>query len=215
MPGTYWGQQPNPSAPIWQAQQGQAAPNGNPNPGRDPYRPFNQPELPPVRTEQFAPPRNNATMWVALASILFITILVAVSALVRSDSPGPTPVPTPIASKRSSPQSDSGNGIPFESSGSKGYWQIDKSSWDGETLTVTMTLRVDEGTLNYAFYAYNNNGASVVDPRYPSSGGFRPGTMKAGQSNSGTVQFVLHKADTTVILATGSGRQIAGLLVKP
>ena len=188
--------------------------------GRDPHQPFGQQQPPSVVPEQVAPSGGRRLWWlfgVALAVIALVLYLPSQFNPGRSTS---TPTPT----KASVPQSTTtqagttqanANGIPFESGSAKGYWQIDSSRWDSSGLTVVMTVRVDEGNLDFSFFSFDNTASEAYDPYYPATGALRPGVLRAGQKASGTMQFRVKQGPTTIILANGQGRQITALMVKP
>lgn len=181
---------------------------------RDPRQPFNQAAQPSVRVEQFAPQPQPRWGWIVALVVVLIAAIVIIPMQFRTPSPTPTRTPQPQASTPATP-AVAVNGIPFESGGATGFWQIDKAEWAADAVTVHMTIRVDAGTLSYSFFSFDNTASSVYDPDYSAPGSLRPGLVAAGSSASGTVRFDVKPGPITVILATSAGRQITALLIKP
>ncbi|QLQ16063.1 MAG: hypothetical protein HZY73_10870 [Micropruina sp.] len=78
-----------------------------------------------------------------------------------------------------------------------------------------MRITADNGPLTYAFLAFSNQGADVVDAEAgPDQPALLRGTLRDDQTVQGWVYFVTPKADTTVILTTMGGKQMSALVVK-
>ncbi|MDO4783572.1 MAG: hypothetical protein Q3997_00560 [Propionibacteriaceae bacterium] len=207
-----WGQ----PQPGWNPP-GQPAPDTSGSAGRDPYRPFNEPDLPRVYAEQFAPRRNRGFLGLVAAAVLLIGIVLFVA---TQGLPGSQPTPAPTRIRTAAPSFSPGStglGLPFESRDGSGYWQVDSSQWEGSTLRVTVTIRVDEGVLDYDLFAFGNAEAQLLKPEYTSSAEMLyPGTIRAGGSETGTVSFTIDPMPVTLVLADANSRKsISALRINP
>lgn len=212
-PSGQQGQWRDPRVPFGSPDQHQATQfAGGLDPARDPRQSFAQAPPPQISAQDFAPRRSTSLVWFFVMVVVVIAGLVLATRLSGSD-------PSGTGSTRSSaaPQDvPSGvNGIPWETSGAKGFWQIDKAIFEADGVRVKMTIRVDEGSLSYDWFAFDNSGSGVVDPEYVDKDALRPGTVDAGNSATGWVKFETRSTPTTVIMTNGFGRQITGLTVKP
>lgn len=207
-----WGQ----PRPGWNPP-GQPSPGASDPEGRDPYRPFNEPDLPRVYAEQFAPRRNRGVLGLIAAAIPLIGIVLLVATQGTTvTQPSPSPTRTRTAAPSFSPGSTS-TALPFEFRDGSGHWQVDSSRWEGSTLYVTLTIRVDKGVLDYDLFAFDNGKAQMLEPEYTSSADMLyPGTIRAGGSETGTVRFQVEPMPVTLVLADAASRKsISALRINP
>ena len=78
-----------------------------------------------------------------------------------------------------------------------------------------MRIHSDKGPITFSFMAFSNTSTEVVTPTSsPLSPDIRTGTASPAQPVAGYVFFPMARGDATIILASGSGRQMSALPVK-
>lgn len=169
--------------------------------GRDPRTPFGQqPQQPPANAELLPPKRPKSTLIVLLAVALVGVVVVALQFL-GGGGPTPSASPSPVASATAAPSPErTGNWIPFEGNGN-GSFEIVSYQWSGDTLTARIKVEVTEGEYGFSIFAFSNESRADYSPEDPY--GF---TVRAGQPYEADVVFHMPNADSTIVLATPSGR---------
>lgn len=178
--------------------------------GRDPRTPFGQqpPQAQQPSYQDLEPPRRpNSTLWVVLGSVLLVAAIVLGMMFLAGGDPEPVASPSPTAapSSQAAPQR-TGTSIPFEGNGN-GTFEIVSSHWSGNTLTARIRVEVDDGEYGFSVFAFANASRVSYDPVDPA--GF---TVRAGQPYEADVVFEMPNADSTIVLATASGRSALNAL---
>lgn len=215
-PSPQWAPPGAPQPQRWE-QPGQG-PTPNQPEGRDPYRPFNEPDLPRVNAEQFAPSPNRNLTGVVIAAIALVGIVVfAVTQGANLTQPSATPAKTRTANPSLSPGAGHAEGLSIEFPNGSGRWSVKSSRWEGSTLRVTFTISVDEGVLDYTLFAFENSTAQIIEPDHDSSGDAPyPRSISAGKSETRTLIFHVAPKPITLVLANESGRKsISALRINP
>jgi len=160
--------------------------------------------------------RANAPLIGVIASLAGLALLVTI-VTVGNRWPDSTSTSTPNASDTQSfvpgyTPSPGWQGIEFTASVSQasGYWQVSPPDWVGDTVTVTMTLTVEKGTMRFGFFALDNQDTNYYEP---TSGTMATGSVKAGDSETGTIVLEMPRGDFTLYLATATGRQVTALII--
>ncbi|MFZ1412832.1 MAG: hypothetical protein WAS07_15385 [Micropruina sp.] len=205
-PGNY----PAPQAPVpWRPQLPTPA-----DERPDPTRALGQQQPASVHIDAFAAPKNHTPLLVTIAALVALA-LVIVGGIVINAQPRPAPTVSATPTRVSSP--DNLPGLPFTSPDGRvsGRWEVLSSRWDSEGVTVQVRVHAVDGTVTYSFMAFANQGATVHDPVPGSS---RPelgtGQIAEGDTAIGYLYFEVPREDMTLILATGTGRQMSALVVK-
>ena len=170
--------------------------------GRNPHTPFGQQPQPAPSYQDLEPPRRpNSTLWIVLGAVAVIAAVVLGMLFLGGGQgdPGPTASATADPTAVPSPER-TGNYIPFEGNGD-GTFEIVSYRWSGDTLTARIRVEVSEGEYGFAVFAFANETRAAYDPVDPY--GF---TVRAGQPYEGEVVFHMPNADSTIVLATPSGR---------
>lgn len=202
-----WGAQPwNPTPPQAQPVQ----PPAHPPSGFDPTRALGEAPPQSVSINQFAPPPNRAPVIATVAALIILVLVLAVGTYLRSQPAAPAP--SPSASQTAS----AGPGQPFTTpTGQSGRWQILDQQWTDEGLQLQLRIHSDSGSITFSFLAFANATTQVVEPTASSlTPDIRIGTATPARPVTGYVFFPLPREDATIILATGSGRQMSALPVK-
>ena len=215
-PSQQWTPPGLPQQQHWEQPGQQPAPNRPA--GRDPYRPFNEPDLPRINAEQFAPSPNRNLTGLVIAAIALVGIVIfAVTQGVNLTQPSATPTRTRTANPSLTPGASQAEGLPVEFPNGSGRWSVKSSRWEGSTLRVTFTISVDEGVLDYTLFAFENSTAQIIEPDHDSSGDAPyPGSVSAGKSETRTVIFHVAPKPVTLVLANENGRKsISALRINP
>jgi len=199
MSNPQWPQNNSPWAsqdPNWRPTQFQDAQ------GRNPHTPFGQqPPVPPSYQDLEPPRRPSSTLWIVAAVVAVIAVVVLGVVFLGGDPSGPDPTTSPSATSTAQPSPErTGNFIPFEGNGD-GVFEIVNYTWSGDTLTARIRVEVDEGEYGFTVFAFANETRAAYDPVDPY--GF---TVRGGQPYEGEVVFHMPNADSTIVLATPSGR---------
>lgn len=207
-----WGAQPwNPSAPPPRpGQQPAPLPYAPPPSGFDPTRAMGEAPPQPVSINQFSPPPNRTPVIATIAALVILVLVIAVGTYLRAQPAAPTPSPSV------SQTASAGPGHPFTTpTGQGGRWQILDEQWTDEGLQLQLRIHSDSGSISFSFLAFANATTQVVEPTAGSmTPDIRNGTATPAQPVTGYVFFPLPREDATIILATGSGRQMSALPVK-
>lgn len=182
---------------------------GSPS-GFDPTRAMGEAPPTPVSINQFAPPPNRTPLLVTLVALLALVLVIGGGIYLRSQRTQAAPSPSPSSSAVTGP------GQPFETStGQKGRWEILDHTWTDEGLQLHLRVYADTSAISFTFLAFANASTQVVDPSTsPKAPDLRTGTVKATESVTGYVFFPMPHEDATIILASGTGRQMSALPVK-
>lgn len=195
--------------------------------GGDPDQPHLQPKAPQQVAAQQTTPRagvgdfvprkiengpkieryRRSRVWTII--IPLAAIAVALGLLYFGTRPAPVdskPQQTPSSYRPASPTR---TGLPaevqFTNGRVSGTFAISSSSWTGNTLSVRVSITLDQGSLNYSFMALDVTTGDISRPISRNSNGeLRAGRLQAGQSISGTVKFVKDRNDTQVALSEGN-----------
>ncbi|MFT3889774.1 MAG: hypothetical protein QM713_16645 [Arachnia sp.] len=171
--------------------------------GRDPRQPFGQPSAPQpgYGYEDLGPPkRPNRSLWIVLAAVVVIAgLILGMQFLGAPGTADPTPSAAATTTAAPSP-TRTGNFIPFEGNGD-GIFEIVSSTWTDEGLTVKVRVEVDHGEYGFSLFAFTNETRESFDPVGPPAF-----TVAAGTPYETDVTFLMPKADSTIVLATTSGR---------
>lgn len=183
--------------------------NGGPS-GFDPTRALGEAPPTPVSINEFAPPPNRTPLLITLVALLTLVLVIGGGIYLRSRAEQVTPSPSPTSTVAAGP------GQPFETStGQRGRWEILEHTWTDEGLQLHVRVYADTAAISFSFLAFANQSTQVVDPTTsPQSPDIRTGTAKATQSVTGYVFFPMPHEDATIILASGTGRQMSALPVK-
>ncbi len=211
--GQYPGQRQYPQQPGGQQQQppGQPQQPGGPAPGFDPTRRLG--EAPPrsVSIDEFRPPTNRTPLLITIAALVTLALVVLGGLYIRNQPIQPTPSPSP------SQTTPAGPGQPFTTPNGQqnGRWEILDQQWTDEGLQLQLRIHSDKGPITFSFMAFTNASTQIVEPTSsPNSPDIRTGTASAARPVTGYVFFPMTRGDATIILATGSGRQMSALPVK-
>jgi len=167
----------------------------------------------PVTAQRY---RSNAPVIGALVAVivlaLAVTLVWAGNRVQQANNSPTTPSETTPETPSFTP-SPNWQGIEFTATsyGASGYWQAGPPDWQDDIVTVPITLSVDKNTLRFSFFALDNN---LSNNLYDSIGGtMETGSVKEGQSQTGTVMFEIPRGDFTLYLATAGGAQITALII--
>ncbi|MCL2782515.1 MAG: hypothetical protein FWD80_00855 [Propionibacteriaceae bacterium] len=195
-----------------QRYQSQPSPNVPPEPtaGVASSQTFSPQTITPQRYRSHAP----------LLGILIAVVVVALAAaLVWVGTRPPSAVPSSSSTQNSSVEpaptytpSPNWQGIEFSAPSyqATGYWQVSPPLWDGDTVTVSTTVAVDQGTMRFTFFALDNQASDLYTP---DSGTMQAGSVQPGGSQTGTLTMTIPRGDFTLYLATARGTQVAALVV--
>lgn len=170
--------------------------------GRDPRAPFGQQPTPPPSYQDLEPPkRPSSSLWIVLGAVALVAAIIGGMLLLGGGDPEATASPTPTAQSSVAPSPErTGNWIPFEGNGN-GTFEIVSYSWEGDVLTAKIRVEVQDGEYGFSLFAFANGTRASYDPDDPS--GF---TVRSGTPYEGEVTFHMPNADSTIVLATPSGR---------
>ncbi len=212
-----WGAQPGNGYP----QQPYTPPQHNPRqpagpqpgtPGFDPTRALGEAPPQSVSIDQFKPPSPNRTpLLVTIVALVALVLVISTGIYLRSQPAAPSP------SASTSQSVPAGPGQPFDTPNGlqKGRWEILEQKWTDEGLQLHLRIYSDTGPITFSFLAFANASTEVVDPTSSSmSPDIRTGTASPAAPVTGYVFFPMAREDATIILATGSGRQMSALVVK-
>lgn len=172
--------------------------------GRDPRAPFGQAPTPdPGGYQDLEPPRRpNPTLFIVLGAIVLIGGIVVGMQVLGGSAPE-TQTATPSASAPASVEPTTqrpGTSIPFEGNGN-GTFEILSARWNGDSLTARIRVEVQEGEYGFSVFAFSNASRASYDP--VDAQGF---SVRAGQPYEADVTFEMPNTDSTIVLATASGR---------
>lgn len=120
----------------------------------------------------------------------------------------PTGSPTPSSSSpyRSRTPIPTSTGLPgaaeFINNRVEGTFYIDSATWNGDQLTVAVRIELRQGNLSYRFLAMDVKNGGVLRST-STTGDLRKGSMRAGETVSGTVIFNKERAATQIALGEG------------
>ena len=181
-----------------------------------PYQPLDIPLTPagPVQPDSIANyrPKRHIGWYIVIGAVLVVAIVVG---LVLNNLAAPTaPTPTPSATQPTVSDTRTG-GLPFDDGGRvSGYWRITRSVWTADSVTLTVEVEVDAGTLHYEFYAYDNVAGATLQPIYSAPDALVPGFLGPGQSITGSLTFASTHRQMTLILASDDAyTQLSALTV--
>lgn len=195
-------QRPNHDSP-WASQD----PNWHPTDfrdaqGRDPRAPFGQASSAPPPYNDLEPPkRPTSSLLIVLGAVGLVGAIILGMQFIGAGDSSPSPTPTAPATTSAEPTPErTGNWIPFEGNGS-GTFEILSYEWTEDTLTAKIRVDVSEGEFGFSVFAFADKTRTSYDPDDVS--GF---TVRTGTPYVGEVVFHMPKADSTLVLATPSGR---------
>lgn len=212
------GQPPGPpnQSPWSQPDAGWSPQSYRDNPGRDPRQPFGtatEPEVAPD-IDQFEAPRgtNKKTLVLGLAIVAAIVALVLVLQFTGGFSatePAVSPTPSGQSDQGRIPEpvATGGTSIPFEGNGT-GVFEILSQTWSDQGLKVEYRITLDEGQgeRSFSLYMFSNATLEVADPLTPELA-----TAASGRPFTGTVEFAVDQAKSTLVLASGFGAALTAL----
>ncbi|MFT4295007.1 MAG: hypothetical protein QM582_06300 [Micropruina sp.] len=161
---------------------------------------------------QFAPPPNRTPMLITVVALVVLVLVIVGGSYVRS-----LPESTPSSSPTPSQTASAGPGLPFNTPDErqKGRWEILDSEWTDEGLQLQLRIYSDGGPITFGFMAFANATTEVIRPTSsPRSPDIRTGTASPARAATGYVFFPMSRGDATIILTTGTGRQMSALPVK-
>lgn len=127
----------------------------------------------------------------------------------------PTGQPTPSSSSpyRSRTPIPTSAGLPaaaeFVNNRVEGTFFVDSANWNGNQLTVAVRIELRQGNLNYRFMAMDVKNGGVLRST-STTGDLRKGSMRAGDTVSGTVIFNKEREATQIALSdSGSSGSLA------
>jgi hypothetical protein len=186
-----------------------------------PKRPAVRPAAPPpgsrplgaakpdsLSIDEYKPPKRRVGGLVAflVGFALLIGGFIAVDHLMRAAQDAPAPTPSATATLP---------GLAFESDSATGSWEITKTEWSSDSVTLTVRITVATGSIRYSFYAYNNASMKLAYPITTSNNTLNSGTLTAGQSASGTLSFQISRGLGTLVMLDATENQVSGLPIKP
>lgn len=176
--------------------------------GRDPRAPFGQQPLQPPAPHDIEPPRRpNATLFIVVGALVLVGLIVVLMQFLGGPTPTATPSPSASASAGAEPSPErTGNWIPFEGNGD-GTFEIVSYRWQDDQLTARIRIDVSEGEYGFTVFAFANDTRASYDPLNP-----QVITVSAGHPFEGDVIFYMPNADSTIVLATPSGRSALNAL---
>lgn len=181
-----------------------AAPATAPPPGSQPIGPA---KLASLSIDTYKPPKRRIGGLIAflVGFALLIGAFIAIDHFTRTAQDAPAVGPTTTASLP---------GLAFESSSATGAWEITKTEWSSDRVTVTVRITIATGSIRYSFYAYNNATMKLTYPAASSTSTLSSGTLSAGQSASGTISFQIDRGDGTLVMVDAMENQVSGLPIK-
>lgn len=210
--GQPWTGTPNPG----QQQQAQGYP-GQPTqppgtqPAFDPTRALGEAAPQSVSIDQFRPPNNRTPLLITIVALVTLVLVIAGGLYIRSQPGQPEASSTPTQSTPAGP----GQKFETPTGQQQGRWEILDQQWTDEGLQLQLRIYSDKGPISFSFMAFTNASTQIVDPaNSPVSPDIRTGTTTPAKPVTGYVFFPMPKGDATIILATGTGRQMSALPVK-
>ncbi len=184
--------------------------------GRDPRQPFGQvaDPAPAPGIDQFEPPRrsNRTTLWLGVSIIAAIVALVLILQFTGGFSgsePAASPTPPNQTQQEATPEpvATGGTSIPFEGNGN-GVFEILSQEWTDTGLQVQyrITLDANQGERSFSLYMFTNTTLEVADPL-----NFDLATVTSDEPFTGTVEFAVDRAESTLVLASGFGTALTAL----
>lgn len=139
-------------------------------------------------------------MWIVVGVIAVIGALILGMQIFGGD-PAATPESSPTAPAAAGPSpTRTGNFIPFEGNGD-GIFEIMSHEWTDDGLALRIRVEVEEGEHHFGLFSFTNESREAFDPVDP-----LPFTVRAGEPYEADVFFAMPNADSTIVLATPSGR---------
>ncbi len=176
--------------------------------GRDPRQPFGQAPTAPPAPGALEPPRPRGTLWIVLGVVALIGALLLGMQFLGGQDAVESATPTTSVAAEPSP-TRTGNFIPFEGNGD-GIFEIVRHQWTAEGLRLRIRVEIEEGEYQFGLFAFTNASREAFDPLDPS-----PFTVRAGVPYEADVLFAMPNADSTIVLATPSGRVALNALPVP
>ena len=216
VPGQPYPGQPYPGQPY----PGQAHPGQTQYPSQpqtqvpasfDPTRALGEAPPQSVSIDQFRPPPNRTPMLITIAALITLALVIFGGLYIRNQGSQPSPSPSPSQSTPAGP------GQPFDTPTGQqhGRWEILNQQWTDEGLQLQLRIYSDKGPITFSFMAFTNASTQIVEPSTsPLAPDIRTGTASPAKPVTGYVFFPMPRGDATIILATGSGRQMSALPVK-
>lgn len=184
--------------------------------GRDPRQPFGKAPAPetPTGIDQFEAPRgaNKKTLGLVAGIVAVIVGLVLILQFTGGFSrtePVTSPTPSSQSEQGRSPEpvATGGTSIPFEGNGT-GVFEILSQTWSDEGLKVEYRITLDEGQgeRSFSLYMFTNDTLEVADPV-----AYELATAASGEPFTGTVEFPVDQAASTLVLASSFGAALTAL----
>lgn len=216
---------PGMSASGWTMPPGASQPPGFPGAPQQPpagAAPLGQQHLPRVSIDDYALPRSNSRLVLAIVGALVIAGLVSAAILTSRRPPTvispPPSIASPTTTGPSEPTIDpSSKAVPFTSAfdDARGIWEIKESRWTDRGLEIIVKVQVTEGSMRYNFFLLDNKSVDDYVPEDISDpDALKPRTLDAGQEQSGRLVFRKSRGDSMVYLTDSRGRQISALAAK-
>ena len=181
----------------------------------NPYQPATTPpngiQPPPPDSIANYRPKSHLGWYILIGALLIVAIVVGI---LLNNLASPQAKPTPTPSQPVATDTRTG-GLPFSDGGQvAGYWQITRTAWTSDSVTVTVEIQLDSGTLRYEFYAYDNVAGSTIEPTYDAPDSLVPGFLGPGQSITGTLTFASTQQAMTLVLASDNAyTQLSALTI--
>ena len=155
-------------------------------------------------------PKSHIGLYIGIVVLIVVAVI---GAFLLNSLPGPEEKPTNTTAPWPTPTDTRTGGIAFDNGSVKGYWLITKTAWSSHSVTITVEIQVDSGTLYYDFYAYGLDDRSQNTPTYEGPQALEPGFAGPDQVVRGTITFEVPRQDLTLVLAGSFGTQLSALTV--
>ncbi len=184
-------------------------------PGRDPRQPFGAPapdaSHQPQSIENYQAPKGSPGRGL-LVGVVALAVVGGLLIGLQHFSSEAKPTPSASGPGPATAASSLGAGkhsIPFEGNG-KGTFEVLSSSWGEDEVEVRIRITLDEGQASFQVAIFNNQTMQSTDPAAQ-----EPIRVKAGEPVEKTVRFLAPKADYTVVLTNGTGKDALTALPLP
>lgn len=187
--------------------------------GRDPRVPFGAPAPQAPPPVQIDPPRSRAP-WIIGAIALLVAAAMAISLFTLGGNDKPMPsTSSPISSRRptfsTTPTVGETSSLPWKGKNGKGSWEIHDERWDDSTVTLDVTVRCEEGSLSWDFFAYPQEGNDALDP---ASDGPSPyiakGSCSGTSEQRGYVRITFPRRGPGMLILASRLSPVSGLRIR-
>ena len=172
-----------------------------------------------VDIDQYRPSHSRRPLTISVVVLVAVALALWLgfrAAHQNAPIPSPSPVPSVPAASQAAPARNT-DSIPFVNTfdNAQGVWTIDKVSWSGPRVVLTMTISVSQGQQILGFFAFTNDDTSQAYEAQPTGApdDLVGRVVPAGQTITGTVTFHMPDAESTIFLVDSTGRQVTALLI--